>query len=89
MFDDDADDVEPMLLTLSQAAKLLQVSEKTLWNHTAPRGNQIPNVRFGKTLRYNREALARWIKEQEAASAAGGTPPIKTCGKMCALRATV
>jgi predicted DNA-binding transcriptional regulator AlpA len=64
-----------MLLTASQAAKLLQVSEKTLWNHTKPRGNQIPAVRFGKTLRYSRESIGRWIDEQQAAPVDGGTLP--------------
>ena len=55
---------QALLLNASQAAKLLYVSEKTLWNHTAPRGNQIPVVRLGKTLRYSRAALERWIAEQ-------------------------
>ncbi len=61
----------PMLLTVTEAAQLLQVSEKTLWNHTAPRGNAIPTVRFGKTLRYSRAALEAWIAKQ--CSAAGET----------------
>ena len=56
--------IEPILLTTSQAAELLQVSEKTLWNHTVPRGNGIPAVRFGKTLRYSRAALEQWIAAQ-------------------------
>ncbi len=55
---------DKLLLTTSQAAELLNVSEKTLWNHTAPRGNCIPAVRLGKTLRYSRQALERWITTQ-------------------------
>jgi excisionase family DNA binding protein len=52
------------LLNAREAAELLNVSDKTLWNHTAPRGNQIPAIRFGKTLRYSREALIAWIAHQ-------------------------
>jgi excisionase family DNA binding protein len=55
---------QALLLTASEAARLLHVSEKALWNHTAPRGNQIPAVRFGKTLRYSRAALEQWIAQQ-------------------------
>ena len=55
---------ERLLLTASEAAELLHVSGKTLWNHTAPRGNQIPAVRFGKTIRYSRAALEAWIAGQ-------------------------
>jgi excisionase family DNA binding protein len=55
---------ERLLLTASEAAELLHISEKSLWNHTAPRGNQIPAVRFGKTLRYSRAALEQWIAAQ-------------------------
>ncbi|MEX2171348.1 MAG: helix-turn-helix domain-containing protein [Pirellulales bacterium] len=53
-----------MLLTAREAAELLGVSEKTLWNHSYPRGT-VPIVRFGKTLRYSPDALQRWILEQE------------------------
>ena len=56
----------PILLTAREAAELLSVSEKTLWNHTAPRGNCIPAVRFGRTLRYSRAALEEWIRGQVA-----------------------
>ena len=53
-----------MVLVASEAVKLLGISEKTLWNHTAPRGNQIPVVRFGKAIRYSRAALEHWIAQQ-------------------------
>ena len=65
---DEANNSEPVLLTTPQAAKLLQVSEKTLWNHTKPRGNNIPAIRFGKTVRYDRGALLRWIAQQNGAN---------------------
>lgn len=55
---------QPLLVTAHEAAQLLNVSEKTLWNHSAPRGLCIPVVRFGKTLRYSRAALEQWIAQQ-------------------------
>jgi excisionase family DNA binding protein len=61
---DDVNNIAPILLTASEAAELLHVSEKTLWNHTAPRGNKIPTIRFGRTLRYSRAALEAWIAAQ-------------------------
>jgi excisionase family DNA binding protein len=54
-----------LLLTANQAAKLLGVSRKTLWNHTVPRGERIPAVRIGRVLRYRRDTLERWIAEHE------------------------
>jgi predicted DNA-binding transcriptional regulator AlpA len=53
------------LLSASQAAKLLGISRKTLWNYSAPRGD-IPVVTgLGRVLRYRRESLLRWIIEHE------------------------
>lgn len=55
----------PELLSASQAAKLLGVSRKTLWNHSVPRGD-IPVVTgLGRVVRYRRESLLRWIIEHE------------------------
>jgi len=53
-----------LLLTMREAAALLNVSEKTLWNHSGERGKKIPVVRFGRTLRYSRESLSTWIRKQ-------------------------
>jgi excisionase family DNA binding protein len=61
---DETNDTEPLLLSAREAAELLNVSEKTLWSHTRPRGNQIPAIRFGKTVRYSRDALKTWIAHQ-------------------------
>jgi predicted DNA-binding transcriptional regulator AlpA len=57
---------EALLLSASQAARLLGISRKTLWNHSDPRGDKIPVVRIGRVMRYRRETLERWIIEQEA-----------------------
>lgn len=57
-------DETQLLLTAREAAELLNISEKTLWNHSGERGNKIPVVRFGRTLRYSRDLLQRWIQQQ-------------------------
>jgi excisionase family DNA binding protein len=59
---------ERLLLTAKEAAKLLGLNRKTLWNHTAPRGVCIPSVRVGRFLRYSRDSLQRWILERERAT---------------------
>lgn len=67
-----------ILLNTTEAAKLLNVSEKTLWNHTAPRGKCIPAVHFGRALRYSRAALEAWIA-REVNSQLGG--PLEGTGR--------
>ena len=52
-------DPPPQLLNPREAAKLLNVCEKTLWslaNH-----GEIPVVRIGRSVRYDPRDLARWI----------------------------
>jgi excisionase family DNA binding protein len=56
---------DDLLLTAGEASRLLKLSRKTLWNHTAPRGEKIPAVRFGRVIRYSRATLERWIAERE------------------------
>ncbi len=60
---------DALLLSAAQAARLLGIGRKSLWNHTAPRGDGIPAVRIGRVLWYRRETLERWIAERE-----GGQP---------------
>ena len=52
--------VEPMLLTVRQAAKVLSVSERTLF--TLTQDGQIRAVRFGRSVRYDPADLRRWIE---------------------------
>ena len=52
--------IEPLLLTVRQAAKVLSISERTLWSLTA--SGEIPAVRFGRSVRYDRIDLRRWIE---------------------------
>jgi predicted DNA-binding transcriptional regulator AlpA len=59
---------ERLLLTAKEAAALLGMNRKTLWNHTAPRGACIPSVPVGRFLRYSKATLKRWIAEREGAT---------------------
>jgi excisionase family DNA binding protein len=53
--------VEPMLLTARQAARILSISERTLWGLT--KTGDIPAVRFGgRNVRYDPADLRRWIE---------------------------
>ena len=51
-----------LLLTVRQVAKLLSVSDRTVWAHTAPRG-PIPAVRIGGAVRYALKDLEAWIQQ--------------------------
>jgi len=55
---------ESPVLTVAQAAKLLQVSENHLYSLIAQ--NLVPHVRFGKLIR-----IPRWALLQHLASASG------------------
>jgi predicted DNA-binding transcriptional regulator AlpA len=56
---------ERLLVKAVEAARLLSVSEKTLWSLTAPRG-PIPVVRIGeRSIRYSVAALQRWIEQHQ------------------------
>lgn len=58
---------ERLLLSASEAAKKLGISEKTLWSYTIRAGNSkgtIPSVRIGSRVLYSVVALADWIAQQ-------------------------
>ena len=55
------------LLKPRDAAKSLQVSERTLWQNTEPRGD-IPAVRIGNCVRYDPEALRQFFAGQKGAT---------------------
>jgi predicted DNA-binding transcriptional regulator AlpA len=54
----------PLLLTPLAAAEALSVSPRTLWGLTHPRGPIRP-VRIGRSVRYARAELQRWIDTQQ------------------------
>jgi len=52
-----------ILLSLSEAAAALAISERKLWGMTAKR--EIPRVRLGRCVRYSVKDLERWIDEHK------------------------
>lgn len=59
-----AESIPRLLVTTREAARILSVSEKTLWNRTEPRG-PIPCIRLSPgTIRYSVSALQRFIEAQ-------------------------
>jgi predicted DNA-binding transcriptional regulator AlpA len=64
---------QPLLLSLSQAASLLGITDNQLYEicRTRSRVRQkhpIPTVRLGKRLAFRRESLERWITELETSA---------------------
>jgi excisionase family DNA binding protein len=55
--------VNDILLKSEEAAELLKIGERTLWQLT--KEGKIPYVRVGKCLRYRPEALREWARSQE------------------------
>ena len=61
---DHATKIPPLLLTPRQAARILSISERTLW------GSDIPKVRIGKRgVRYHVDDLKAWIETQKTCCA--------------------
>jgi excisionase family DNA binding protein len=50
---------EPLLLRAGDAAKLLAISPRKLWQLTNM--GEVPVMRIGRSLRYPREELRAWI----------------------------
>jgi len=63
--------LEEPLLDAEQAAALLNV--KPSWVREATRSKRLPCVRFGKHVRYTREALAAYVAEHGQPRASGIT----------------
>lgn len=58
---------EKLLLSASETARVLSISERTLFSMTAPRGS-IPAVRMGSRVLYSVAALQSWINGQTVVS---------------------
>ena len=52
---------QPLLLTNRQVADATGFSQKTIWNHTAPRG-QLACVKAGRAVRYTPAAVEHWLE---------------------------
>ncbi len=60
----------PQVLTVDEAARLLRVNRKTLYD--AVRAGEVPGVvRLGRSIRIGRDALLRWM-EGNGSPALGG-----------------
>lgn len=68
----DASAIDRLLLTAREAAQLLAISERTLWQVAKDGG--IPVVRIGRSVRYAASDLRDWIERQKRAAPANGAP---------------
>ena len=57
-------DVALRLLTSSEVANILAVSERTLWKLT--KSGDIPCVHIGRSVRYDARSLDLWIRARES-----------------------
>ena len=55
--------VSAALLSIREASELLNLCEKSVWNHCCPRGS-LPCVRLGSRLLFRREDIDRWIESR-------------------------
>lgn len=58
-----AEALSPLLLTPKQAAAVLQISERLLWDLSIKK-KEIPYLKLGKLVRYSPQDLAAWIESQ-------------------------
>lgn len=59
------------VMTVEEVADLLRVNRKTIYE--AVRLNEIPHARLGRSIRFCREALLRWLAGRAASRAQGAT----------------
>jgi excisionase family DNA binding protein len=67
---------EPLLLRVSEAALLLTISERHLYDLL--RSGEIPAIRLGRCVRVSRAALLRYINQEEDR---GTTEAPRRCGQ--------
>lgn len=54
-----------ILVDTVEAARLLSVSQNTIWNMTVPRGD-LPCVRIGRAVRFDVADLRTWIERRKS-----------------------
>ncbi len=67
-------DAAPLFLRPREAAKLLAVSERTLWALSAPRG-PLPCAKIGRAVRYRMEDLQEFAAHAAQQSGRAATRP--------------
>ena len=60
----DGSALPPLALRPKDAAKVLGIGERKLWEITADRTSGIPHVRFGKAILYPVRELRDWLAEK-------------------------
>jgi excisionase family DNA binding protein len=55
---------DTLLVDVREAARLLAISDRTLWRLTAPVG-PIPATRFGRSVRYSMASLEEFVRKSE------------------------
>ena len=51
------------LLTVKELAKMLAVSERSVFSYIKSEG--IPTVKIGSSLRFRRESIEAWLEQRE------------------------
>ncbi len=60
--------IETERITPTEAAKILRISNSTLWRQTSPRG-PIQCIRVGSVVRYDRAYIENYGKESDTSKA--------------------
>ena len=63
----DFQELERKLLTAREAAAFLQLSERTIWEISGPRGD-LPAIRIGRSVRYSQTDLADYVERHRVGS---------------------
>ena len=58
--------MDVVLIKSREAAKILAISERTLWDATKNKG--LPCVKIGRSVRYDPADLASWVKRLKDAT---------------------
>ncbi len=59
------------LLTVKELARILAISEKTIYSYVAR--NMIPYLKIQSSVRFRPKHIARWLTRQDFRTGSGGT----------------
>lgn len=62
-------EIEDRLLTVGEAARYLGYQPGTIYNKVSAR--TVPHIRLGRSLRFRKSELDRWVSERDAESRSG------------------
>ena len=57
--------LQPLLVDAKNASTMLNISRRTLWSKTSPRG-PIPAIRIGRSVKYPVDELKKYVASQVA-----------------------